>query len=52
LFEKVGLDQREPKDMVRAFFEEIRDALQRGEGVKLLVSAIFNCATKPQRPRT
>jgi integration host factor subunit alpha len=35
LFEKVGLNKREAKDMVEAFFEEIRNALERGDGVKL-----------------
>ena len=35
LFKKVGLNQREAKDMVEAFFEEIRRALERGDGVKL-----------------
>ena len=30
LFEKVGLNKREAKDMVEAFFEEIRGALERG----------------------
>ena len=31
LFEKVGLNKREAKDMVESFFEEIRSALERGE---------------------
>ena len=35
LFEKVGLNKREAKDMVEAFFEEIRNALETGDGVKL-----------------
>ena len=35
LFEKVGLNKREAKDMVDAFFEEIRNALETGDGVKL-----------------
>ena len=34
LFEKVGLNKREAKDMVEAFFEEIRNALEVGDGVK------------------
>ena len=34
LFEKVGLNKREAKDMVEAFFEEIRGALERGEDRK------------------
>jgi integration host factor subunit alpha len=35
LFEQVGLNKREAKDMVETFFDEIRDALERGEAVKL-----------------
>ena len=35
LFEKVGLNKREAKDMVEAFFEEIRAQLGRGENVRL-----------------
>src|SRR5574343_599238 len=35
LFEKVGLNKREAKDMVEGFFEEIRTALEAGDSVKL-----------------
>jgi nucleoid DNA-binding protein len=35
LFERLGLNKREAKDMVDAFFDEIRLALERGESVKL-----------------
>jgi len=35
LFEQVGLNKREAKDMVECFFEEIRLALERGDCVKL-----------------
>ncbi len=30
LFEKVGLNKREAKDMVESFFEEVRIALESG----------------------
>ena len=50
LFEKVGLNKREAKDMIEAFFEEIRDALVRGEGVKLSGFGNFQLRDKPQRP--
>jgi integration host factor subunit alpha len=50
LFEQVGLNKREAKDMVDAFFEEIRDALARGEGVKLSGFGNFQLRDKPQRP--
>ena len=50
LFEKVGLNKREAKDMVEAFFEEIRGALERGESVKLSGFGNFQLRNKPQRP--
>ena len=31
LFDRVGLNKREAKDMVEAFFEEIRNALENGD---------------------
>ena len=50
LFEKVGLNKREAKDMVETFFDEIRDALERGESVKLSGFGNFQLRDKPQRP--
>ena len=50
LFEKVGLNKREAKDMVEAFFEEVRNALERGDGVKLSGFGNFQLRDKPQRP--
>ena len=50
MFEKVGLNKREAKDMVEAFFEEIRGALERGESVKLSGFGNFQLRDKPQRP--
>lgn len=50
LFEKVGLNKREAKDMVEAFFEEIRNTLERGDGVKLSGFGNFQLRDKPQRP--
>ncbi len=50
LFEKVGLNKREAKDMVESFFEEIRTALQAGDTVKLSGFGNFQCREKPQRP--
>lgn len=35
LFEKIGLSTREGQNLVETFFEEIRNALERGEAVKL-----------------
>src|SRR5262245_31244660 len=48
--EKCGLDTREAKDMVGAFFEEIRVALENGESVKLSGFGNFQLRDKPQRP--
>ena len=50
LFEHVGLNKREAKDMVETFFDEIRDALERGEAVKLSGFGNFQLRDKPQRP--
>src|SRR3954466_8703759 len=50
LFEQVGLNKREAKDMVETFFDEIRNALERGEAVKLSGFGNFQLRKKPQRP--
>ena len=50
LFEKVGLNKREAKDMVEAFFDEVRLSLEGGDGVKLSGFGIFQLRDKPQRP--
>ena len=50
LSEKVGLNQREAKERVEAFFEEIRMALERGDDVKLSGFGNFQLRDKPQRP--
>ena len=41
LFEKVGLNKREAKDMVEAFFDEVRVALEKGDSVKLSGFGVF-----------
>ena len=50
LFEKVGLNKREAKDMVEAFFDEIRLTLERAEEVKLSGFGSFDLREKPPRP--
>jgi len=53
LFEKVGFNKREAKDMVEAFFEEVRHSLEAGKatkGVKLSGFGNFQLRVKPQRP--
>ena len=50
LFEQVGLNKREAKDMVEAFFEEIRHALEAGNTVKLSGFGNFELRKKSERP--
>jgi integration host factor subunit alpha len=50
LFERVGLNKREAKDIVDTFFEEIRKTLAQGECVKLSGFGNFQVRDKPPRP--
>lgn len=50
LFQHVGLNKREAKDIVDAFFEEIRETLARGDEVKLSGFGNFQVRDKPPRP--
>ncbi len=50
LFEKVGLNKTEAKEMVEGFFEEIRLALEKGESVKLSGFGNFEIREKSERP--
>lgn len=50
LFEELGLNKREAKEMVEMFFEEIRQALEDGRQVKLSGFGNFDLREKRQRP--
>jgi integration host factor subunit alpha len=50
LFEELGLNKREAKEMVESFFEEIRTALEAGEQVKLAGFGNFDLRSKNERP--
>ena len=50
LFDELGLNKREAKDMVEMFFEEIRSALENGQQVKLSGFGNFDLREKKQRP--
>ncbi|WP_395142392.1 integration host factor subunit alpha [Schlegelella aquatica] len=50
LFERLGLNKRESKDMVEAFFEIIHESLVRGEEVKLSGFGNFQIRRKAPRP--
>lgn len=50
LFEELGLNKREAKEMVESFFEEIRASLAANEHVKLSGFGNFDLRDKSQRP--
>jgi integration host factor subunit alpha len=50
LFDEVGLNKREAKEFVDAFFEAIKNALEEGENVKLSGFGNFQLREKNQRP--
>jgi integration host factor subunit alpha len=50
LFERLGLNKRESKDMVEAFFDLIHAELAAGQGVKLSGFGNFNLRRKAPRP--
>ncbi len=50
LFEKVGLSKRDAKETVEVFFEDIKQALESGEQVKLSGFGNFDLREKSERP--
>lgn len=50
LFERLGLNKRESKDMVDAFFDLVRDSLVNGQDVKISGFGNFQIRTKMARP--
>jgi integration host factor subunit alpha len=50
LFEELGLNKREAKELVELFFEEIRAALEHGRQVKLSGFGNFDLREKNERP--
>lgn len=50
LFEELGLNKREAKDVVEMFFEEVRAALEGGQAVKLSGFGNFSLRDKNERP--
>src|SRR5210317_132311 len=50
LFEELGLNKREAKEIIENFFEEIRTALENNEQVKLSGFGNFDLRTKKERP--
>ncbi len=50
LYEELGLNKREAKELVELFFEQIRSALEANEQVKLSGFGNFDLRDKSQRP--
>ncbi len=50
LFEQLGLNKREAKDLVEGFFESLRSSLESGEQVKLSGFGNFDLRNKNERP--
>lgn len=50
LYEEVGLNKREAKDLVDIFFKEMHDALESGDQVKLSGFGNFDLRNKSERP--
>jgi len=50
LFEELGLNKREAKEMVEVFFEEIKLALEKNYQVKLSGFGNFDLRNKKERP--
>ena len=50
LFEELGLNKREAKEVVEQFFEEIRASLESNEQVKLSGFGNFDLRDKKERP--
>ena len=50
LFDRLGLNKRESKDMVEAFFDIPHDSLVQGQDVKLSGFGNFNIRRKAPRP--
>ena len=50
LFDRLGLNKRESKDMVEAFFERVHNTLTEGQDVKLSGFGNFNIRRKAPRP--
>ena len=50
LYEELGLNKREAKELVEMFFEEVRAALESGDQVKLSGFGNFDLRNKNERP--
>ena len=50
LYRRMGINKRESRELVEAFFDEIRDQLLAGKDVKISGFGNFEVRSKPPRP--
>lgn len=50
LHDEIGLNKRESKEFVEAFFESVKTSLENGDAVKLSGFGNFGLRDKPSRP--
>ena len=50
LYEELGLNKREARELVEIYFDEIKEALSNGKQVKLSGFGNFDLRDKKQRP--
>lgn len=50
LFDRVGLNKREAKELVNAFYAEISNSLEKGQEVRISGFGNFTIRDKPPRP--
>ena len=50
LFDEIGLNKREAKEMIELFFEKIKGSLETGEQVKISGFGKFELRDKSSRP--
>jgi integration host factor subunit alpha len=50
LFDELGLNKREAKEMIELFFEEIKTSLEQGQQVKISGFGKFELRDKRSRP--
>ena len=50
LFDELGMNKREAKEMVELFFEEIKTSLEQGQQVKISGFGKFELRDKSSRP--
>jgi len=50
LYRRIGLNKREAKEMVELFFDDLKNALERGDSIKISSFGNFELRDKSERP--